>query len=128
MTKHRTSLSITPAQLATLRQLAQAVGFDSYGGNASDLLRSLADAAERQTQLFAVALAALLDFERDGDNWRLLAALRPWLPAIDLSAPRDPIVRDEAGAIVAVKLYDAFATATTGDYWPPCGRGCRQST
>jgi len=28
------------------------------------------------------------------------------LPAIDLSAPRDPIVRDGAGKIVAFRLYD----------------------
>lgn len=87
----------------TLGMLAERLGLDGL----SELIRWLAETAGGAFDETAVLLEVARDRANGGDEWRTFTMLRDLLPPIALTAQRDPMVRDAAGNIIAVRLPTA---------------------
>ena len=117
MTKrtNRTTLSLPPEAVATLRLLADRLGF---GGNVSEFLRWLAETADGAFDETATLLKTAGAIAAGGDDWTVLAVVERLLPALRLTVdwqrvdnPPRPIAPPEvtldADGVPVFRLHDA---------------------
>lgn len=117
MTKRpsRTTLSLTPEAVDTLRLLADRVGF---GGNVSEFLRWLANTAAGAFDETATLLKTAGAIAAGGDDWTVLSVVERLLPALRLTVdwqrvdnPPRPIAPPEvtldADGVPVFRLHDA---------------------
>jgi len=117
MTKrtNRTTLSLPPEAVATLRLLADRLGF---GGNVSEFLRWLAETADGAFDETVTLLETAGAIAAGGDDWTVLAVVERLLPALRLTVdwervdtPPRPIAPPEialdADGVPVFRLHDA---------------------